>query len=108
MMIFFLLLASLNILALGSNTGIYFPNRTLVCDSGEKCISFAECETAVSAYKSRKTMPKTCCFKGKTQYVCCAVGGRSKSRTEKIQVESSTKITQTSKEKISEKSCVFF
>lgn len=62
---------TLNVIFVSSSGDIYFPASSSVCKFGEKCIPFTECETAITAWKHKKTMMKTCCFKGKIQYVCC-------------------------------------
>lgn len=56
-----------------SSNNIHFPTVSALCESGEKCVSFEECESAIKAWKSKEPLPKSCYFKGKIQYVCCSV-----------------------------------
>ncbi|KAL5280082.1 hypothetical protein ACFFRR_004203 [Megaselia abdita] len=50
---------------------ISFNDNDQLCDSGEVCTKFTECEVAFKAYKEKKLVPKTCFFEGKDHFVCC-------------------------------------
>ncbi|KAL5280083.1 hypothetical protein ACFFRR_004204 [Megaselia abdita] len=54
---------------------ITFEENEQICDTGEVCKNFSECETALSDWKKTKQIPKTCYFKGKDHFVCCRENG---------------------------------
>lgn len=41
------------------------------CPNGQICKSFKDCDIAVKLWNEKRTLPETCRFEGKEQFVCC-------------------------------------